>query len=98
MPRESRTSEAPSIETKAVSLIPAGKYKLMAFYLVYGRYILYEVTNPKNVVAVAPSDVEFTVGEQELSADVLNKDTSSVVFVPDSVANTLDAVRTLVLP
>ncbi len=79
-------------------VVQPGRYKLMAFYLVYGKYLLFQVGNPRNVVAVDPADVEFTAGEQELSANVLSKDTSKPVFVPDSVANNLDAVRTFVLP
>ena len=104
MPRETKavhseeTVSMPEVLVAADSVAEPGKYKLMAFYLVQGKYFLYQVANPKNVVAVAPADVEFTVGEQELSADVLSKETSKKVFIPDSVANNLDTIRSFVLP
>ena len=104
MPRETKAVQseekaaAPEVFVAADPVAEPGKYKLMAFYLVQGKYFLYQVANPKNVVAVAPADVEFTVGEQELSADVLSKETSKKVFIPDSVANNLDTVRSFVLP
>lgn len=69
------------------------KVKLLAHFPINGKFLLFCPDDVKSVWAASPSDVAFVVGEQ----DVIHASLSPI-FVPDDVANNIDAVRNYVLP
>lgn len=80
-------------ETQVIAPVVPVVVKLLSHSPKNGKYTVYNPRNFKEVWLVAVENAQFVVGEQELFPEVL-----SPIFIPDSVPNTLDAVRNYVLP